>query len=252
MKRKIIQIDEDKCNGCGKCTTVCAEAALEIVDGKAKVVGDFLCDGMGACLDVCSVGALKIVEKEVEDYDPQRTYQHVKEVRGEEAAQKVHGIEAVKKESEVVAESMKCGCPGTMMRDFTDDKADDIEDKSVKLSSQLRQWPIQSMLVMPTAPYFDNADLLIAADCVPFACADFHQNYLKGRALVIGCPKLDDIETFKDKLKDILANNEVKSITVTHMEVPCCFGLYHMVEEVIEEIGKDIPLNKHIISLQGK
>lgn len=152
MKRKIIEINEDLCNGCAQCTTVCAEAALEMIDGKAKVVGDFLCDGMGACLDVCPVDALKIVEKDTEEYDPKRTYEHVKSVRGDQAAQNVHGATEIKDSVDNSADqSMKCGCPGTMMQDFTNESNDKKNDSNVEISSQLRQWPIQLHLLHPQA-----------------------------------------------------------------------------------------------------
>ena len=189
-KRKIIQIDEEKCNGCGQCTTVCAEAALEVINGKAKVSGDFLCDGLGACLDVCPVGALKIVEKEVADYDSKLAYEHVKNIRGEAAAQKVHGFEKIADKNS--APEMKCGCPGSMMRDFTAETKNGDELNDIELSSQLRQWPIQLHLLSPHAPYLQNADLIISADCAPFAYADFHRRFLKRKILVILCPKLDE------------------------------------------------------------
>jgi len=250
MKRKIIQIDEDLCNGCAKCTTVCAEAALEMVDGKAKVVGDFLCDGMGACLDVCPVGALKIVEKEVEEYDPQRTYDHVKEVRGKEAAQNIHGIEEVRKD--ITDHSMKCGCPGSMMQDFTNQSGDKKDISNVELSSELRQWPIQLHLLHPQAPYFENADMVIAADCVPFVYANFHQKFLEGKILTILCPKLDEgQQEYVEKLADIFKNQNIKSITIVRMEVPCC-GIEYIVKEALTKADKNIIIKEYVISVQGK
>lgn len=251
IKRKIIQIDEEKCNGCGQCTTVCAEAALEIINGKAKVSSDFLCDGLGACLDVCPVGALKIVEKEVADYDSKLAYTHVKNIRGEAAAQKVHGFEKnVDKNS---APEMKCGCPGSMMRDFTGETKNGDELNDIELSSQLRQWPIQLHLLSPHAPYLQDADLIISADCAPFAYANFHRRFLKGKILVILCPKLDEgQEGYVEKLREIFEQRSIKSITIVHMEVPCCYGIEQLVRQALEQSGKNIVIHDYTVSLKGE
>jgi len=251
MKRKIIQIDEEKCNGCGQCTMVCAEAALEIINGKAKVVGDFLCDGLGACLNVCPVDALKIVEKEAVDYNPKKAYEYVKKARGEEAAKKVHGLEEIVAKNS--AQNMQCGCPGSMMRDFTAETKDENELNEVEVSSQLRQWPIQLHLLSPQAPYFQNADLVISADCVPFAYANFHQRFLKGKILLILCPKLDEgQEEYVEKLREIFKERDIKSITIVHMEVPCCYGIEQLVRRALEQSGKNIVLRDYTISLKGE
>lgn len=248
MKRKIIQIDEAKCNGCGACIDICAEVALELVDNKAKVVKDFYCDGMGACLDVCPVDALKIVEKEVAQYDPIKTYKHVKKQRGEAEAEKVHGIEEAKKEED----KMKCGCPGTMMKDFRDKDDGDTQEK-VNIKSALRQWPIQLHLIMPQAPYFENADLLISADCVPFALANFHTDFLQGKALIMFCPKLDqEQEVYLEKLTEIFKTQNIKSITALRMEVPCCGGIKHLTEEALKKAGKNIDIKDMVVSVGGE
>lgn len=259
MKRKIIQIDEEKCNGCGKCITICAEAALELVDGKAKVMGDFLCDGMGACLDVCDVDALKIVEKDTDDYDAKKTYEHVKKVRGDDAAQNVHGISEVdiSSEEEKVAPTsdMQCGCPGSMTRDFTNTQDDKEPAGQVvgNLKSQLRQWPIQLHLLSPAAPYLQGADLVIAADCAPFAYPNFHEKFLQGKILAIMCPKLDsEQEMYVDKLADIFANQDIKSISIVHMEVPCCGGIEGVVRSAMEKSGKNIVIKDYTISISGE
>lgn len=253
MKRKIVQINEDKCNGCGACIDICAEAALELINGKAKIVKDFYCDGMGACLDVCPVDALKIVEKEVTKYDPQKTYEHVKKARGKKEAQKVHGIN--KDESSPEPPSMACGCPGTMMKDFRQGRASSakVEEKNTtNAESQLRQWPIQLHLLSPHAPYFKNADLIISADCVPFAYANFHQKFLKDKILIMLCPKLDDgQEIYKEKLTEIFKSQNIKSITIARMEVPCCSGIEYLIKDAQEKARTNISTEISIINING-
>jgi len=252
MNRKIIQIDEDKCNGCGNCINICAEAALELVGGKAKLIKDFFCDGMGACLDVCPTGALEIVEKESNEYSVEETYEHVKEQRGEESAKKVHGIEECGKNRS--DKPVTHSCLGVMMRDFKKDNAESTTvDKKVNAKSQLRQWPIQLRLLSPEAPYFQDADLVISADCVPFAYANFHEKFLKGKILVMFCPKLDaDQEIYVEKLTEILKNRNIQSISIVHMEVPCCGGVGYIVEEALKESKKNIILKDYTISIDGE
>jgi len=252
MKRKIIQINEDKCNGCGLCITICAEAALELVDGKAKLVKDFYCDGMGACLDVCPVDALKIVEIEAEEYDPEKTFEHVKKTRGEEEAKNIHGLKEKKSAQDPPA--MECGCPGTMMRDF---RSNDTKTKEVQnapqQASELRQWPIQLHLLSPAAPYLENADLLIAADCAPFAYANFHPRFLKDKALIMFCPKLDQgQDIYIEKLTEIFKHQNIKSITILHMEVPCCGGIEQIVREAMNKSAQNITIKDYTISVQGE
>lgn len=252
MKRKIIKINEEKCNGCGLCVNVCAEAALKIVDGKAVLVKDFYCDGMGACLDVCPVDALKIVDEEASEYDPQKAYEHVKKERGEAEAKKIHDYNKIAKK--VADEPMRCGCPGTMMRDFTSVNHFDnsSEETEIKTTSELRQWPIQLHLLTPHAPYFQNSDLIIAADCVPFSYANFHQRFLKGKILIMFCPKLDiDQEIYLEKLTEIFKTQNIKSITIARMEVPCCGGVLSLVETALQNAGKTYGIRDNIISLQG-
>lgn len=258
MIRKIIKIDEDKCNGCGACTTICAEAALEIVNGKAKLVKDFLCDGMGACLDVCPVDALHVVEEETEGYDAKKAYEHVARTRGEESAKKVHGYDSINPDSSAKhQEPMMCGCPGSMMQDFrTDVPADCCDEGSKKqesnLQSELRQWPTQLHLVSPMAPYFSNCDLVVSADCAPFAFANFHSKFLKGRSLAMFCPKLDDgQDVYVEKLATMFASQNVKSITVVRMEVSCCGGVEQIVRDAQQRAGTNIPVAVNVISVQG-
>jgi len=259
-KRKIIEIDREKCDGCGLCTEACAEGALVLDDdNKAVLAKEFYCDGMGACLDVCPVDALKIVEKETEAYDPKATYQHVLKTRGKDAAENVHGIENSHRESEEnhvensISESshFPMGCPGSMAREIKKTPKSNV-DKAISGSSELSQWPIQLHLVSPYAPYFNETDLLIAADCTAFALGSFHQDLLKGEKLVIACPKLDDTSPYIEKIAEILKNNTIYSLMVAIMIVPCCSGLYHIVEQAVEQSGTKINIKKVVIGIDGK
>ena len=222
-KRKIIKIDEEKCNGCSLCIPNCPEGALQMIDGKARLISDFFCDGLGACIGYCPQGAITIEEREAEKYD----------------------------EKKVMAK--KSECPGSRVFYFGKSKTAPEKDIAASHSkSALRQWPVQIMLVPPNAPYFDNADVLIAADCVPFAYADFHKDLLEGKILLVGCPKLDDIEFYREKISQIVKQNNIKSVTCAHMEVPCCFGLLSVVKEAITDSGKKIPFKEITISIRGK
>ena len=193
-KRKIINIDEKKCNGCALCLPNCPEGAIQIIDHKARLISDLFCDGLGACLGHCPQGAISIEEREAAPYD----------------------------------------------------------EKKVNTGSKLSQWPIQLRLVPAHAPYFTDAHLLITADCVPFAYANFHQDLLKNKILLVGCPKLDDISLYQEKLKQIFTENNIKSVTYAHMEVPCCFGLLSVINAVLKNSGKKIPFEDITISIKGK
>lgn len=214
-KRKIIEIDRDLCDGCGLCTTACLEGALALDDeNKAVLVRELYCDGMGACLDVCPTGALKIIEREGDAFDPKQTYQHVLKTRGKDAAGQVHG--------------------------------------AVSGRSELTQWPIQLHLVSPFAPYFQNADLLIAADCTAFALGSFHPDLLKTKKLVIACPKLDDTTNYTAKIAEIIKMNDLRSLTVAIMTVPCCSGLVRLVQDAVARAGSSLTVNKVVIGIDGK
>jgi NAD-dependent dihydropyrimidine dehydrogenase PreA subunit len=217
-KRKIIEIDRDKCDGCGLCTTACAEGALELdAENKAVLVRELYCDGLGACLDVCPAGALRVVEREGEAYDPGAAFKHVLKTRGEEAAAKVHGQEPA--------------------------HGHDLEQT---------QWPIQLHLVSPLAPYFQGADLLVAADCTAFALGSFHQDLLAGKKLVIACPKLDETDGYAAKLAEIIRLGGLNSLTVAIMSVPCCGGLYQLARRAVEASGVDLPVLKVVIHIDGR
>ena len=255
-KRMIIEIDRDKCDGCGLCTDACAEGALVLdEENKAVLAKEIYCDGMGACLDVCPTDALKVVEKESEEYDSKATYQHVLDTRGEDAAKHVHGIDETEEKEEGSDEPAACltsmGCPGSAAREI---RRNPVSRSNISVSgaSELSQWPIQLHLVSPYAPYLNESDLLIAADCTAFALGSFHQDLLKQKKLVIACPKLDDTTPYVEKIAEILKNNTIYSLTVAIMTVPCCTGLYRMVEQAVELSGTDISIKKIVIGIDGQ
>jgi Pyruvate/2-oxoacid:ferredoxin oxidoreductase delta subunit len=221
--RKIIEIDEEKCNGCGLCIPNCAEGALQIVDGKVKLVGDVYCDGLGACLGHCPEGALKMIEREAVPFDMEAVHELL-------GSQKVQPV----------------ACPSVAPLNLHASSP-----QPIKKESALRHWPVQLRLLPTEAPRFQDADLLVVADCVPVAHPDFHGSLLAGRTAVMGCPKLDDIAGYGEKLKEILKKNDVRSVTVATMEVPCCSGLSRVVDWAVEASGKAIPVRKHIVSVRG-
>lgn len=245
MKRNIIRIDEDKCTGCGLCITNCAEASLAIVDGKAKLVREALCDGLGACIGHCPEGALTIEEREAEEFDEEVVHERIEMLKKEEAA---------KKSANLAAFQPACGCPSANVatRRPTPVAAPGGCSSSAPAESQLAQWPVQLALLPPTAPFFQDADLLVAADCVPFAYPEFHKDFLAGKALAVFCPKLDNAEAHYGKLIEIFKKSSVKSVTALRMEVPCCGGLVAMLRQAIAESGKAIPFKEVVIGRDGK
>jgi NAD-dependent dihydropyrimidine dehydrogenase PreA subunit len=250
MKRKIIEIDRELCDGCGLCTTACAEGALELdAEGKAVLVRDIFCDGLGACLDVCPTGALKVVEKEAAAYDEDAAVSHVSATRGEEAAHAVHKAAAPM----AGPRHGRSGCPGSMVRSFSPAAATapTAGVAPAPAVSELGQWPIQLHLVSPAAPYFHECDLLVAADCTAFALGSFHADLLRGKSLVIACPKLDRTEGYVEKLAELIDGNTIYSITVAIMEVPCCSGLSRIVDEAVARSGKSIAVRKVVVALDG-
>ena len=237
--RKIVKIDAEKCNGCGLCIPNCAEGALQIVDGKAKLITDKFCDGLGACLGHCPEDAITVIEREAEKFD-------------EKAVEAfIHQKEETQPQPEPKPQPIFAGCPSSRAMQFKVPEPKTDSASSTPSVSQLTQWPVQLKLVPVNAPYFQDADLLIAADCVPFAYANFHRDFLKGKAVVVGCPKLDDIQFYKEKLTEIFKTNSIKSVTVPYMEVPCCFGLVKVTEDAIAASGKNIPLKKIMIGIRG-
>jgi Pyruvate/2-oxoacid:ferredoxin oxidoreductase delta subunit len=231
MIRKIVKIDEDKCDGCGQCVPSCAEGAIQIVDGKAKLVSDIYCDGLGACLGECPKDAITIEEREAPAFDEAAAQEHDRRQQDEEA--------------------LPCGCPGSAARTIEREQAPAAQP-AAPAQSGLSHWPVQLKLVPFNAPYFQEADLLLVADCVPFALADFHARFLQGNPIAIGCPKLDDANFYVEKLADILRESSVKSLTVVHMEVPCCRGLTRIAAAAIDASGAAIPVNDVTISISGE
>jgi NAD-dependent dihydropyrimidine dehydrogenase PreA subunit len=252
MIREIVKIDEEKCDGCGLCVPACAEGAIQIIDGKARLIADSLCDGLGACLGHCPKDAI-IVEKRVADeFDEEAVEEHLKSTGREtstHAAQTHGGCPSAQVQS-FAAPAHGGGCPSARLMSF--DKSTASAEEAPSRTSELRQWPVQMHLVPPSAPFLRDADLLLAADCVPFAYADFHRDFLQGRALLIGCPKLDDGQAYLQKLTAILSQNEIRSLTVLHMEVPCCSGLIMLARQAIAASGKNVPLETVRIGIQGE
>jgi len=278
-KRSIIKIDENKCNGCGLCIPNCPEGALQMIDGKARLISDLFCDGLGACIGHCPEGAITIEEREAEPYNEKKVMEniikqgknvikahleHLKEhgegnflkealnVLKEKGIENPLGKQAKEKKHVHAHHAHEGGCPGSRVMDFRETHRSENKIKVPKGTSELKQWPVQIKLVPAFAPYLQNADLLIAADCVPFAYPDFHTDLLKDKIVLVGCPKLDDADFYTDKLTQIFKNNEIKSVTCAHMEVPCCFGLIKIVKDALSNSGKDVPFHDVTISIKGE
>ncbi|MBM4235246.1 MAG: 4Fe-4S ferredoxin [Firmicutes bacterium] len=239
VMRKIISIDEEKCDGCGLCIPSCEEGALQIVDGKARLVKEIYCDGLGNCLGECPQGAIEIIEREADPFDEAAVEEHLERLGKE-------------KEIETEEECSVC-CGSSLIREFKPQGRDEsaVTKASFEPEPELRHWPVQLHLVNPQARFLQEADLLIAADCVPFAYADFHRKFLAGRSLIIGCPKLDDVNTYHQKLVQIFKLNNLKSITLVHMEVGCCFGISKLVKSALAEAGVSTPLEEIIVGVDG-
>ncbi|HAG10661.1 MAG TPA: ferredoxin [Desulfotomaculum sp.] len=234
MKRKIIKIDDDRCNGCGLCIDACHEGALQLVEGKARLVSDIYCDGLGACLPACPTGAIIFEDREAEAFDEEAVKKHLET--------RVNSIQ----------EKLACGCAGIEARTIErKDEAITVPARDTVLSgSQLRQWPCQIKLVPVNAPYFDNAHLLVAADCTAYAYHNIHNHFMSGKITIIGCPKLDN-ENYAKKMTEIFKAHEIRSVIVLRMEVPCCSGIANMVKQALADSGKIIPLSVVIITIDG-
>lgn len=231
VMRNIVKIDEDKCNGCGQCVTACAEGAIQIIDGKAKLVSEVYCDGLGACLGTCPEDAITIEQREAEEFDEAATEAHLSEQR-----------KAKSREMPV--------CPGVAVRDLKPRAR--TEPSAESAPSRLSHWPVQLRLLSPAMPCFADADLLLVADCVPFAMGDFHDKLLKDNSVAVGCPKLDDVEFYIEKVAAILKANKLKSLSVVHMEVPCCSGMTHIAREAIARSEVKIPFEDITIGINGE
>ena len=233
MKRRIIEIDENKCNGCGACADACHEGAIAMVAGKAKLMRDDYCDGLGDCLPACPTGAITFVEREAAAYDEKAVMENKQRKMREQGM------------------TLPCGCPGSQSRNIQRQDVPAVETPQAQQTSRLSQWPVQIKLVPVNAPYFDGARLLIAADCTAYAYAAFHERFIKGHITLVGCPKLDSID-YSEKLTAIIRENNIKSVTVVRMEVPCCGGLEAAAKTALRESGKFIPWQVVTVTVDGR
>jgi NAD-dependent dihydropyrimidine dehydrogenase PreA subunit len=250
IKRNIVKIDEDKCDGCGICVTACAEGALKIIDGKARLVSDKYCDSLGACLPGCPQGAIGIEEREAEPFDEEAAKHNMAKqaaIRTEPAC----GCPSAAVQQFEKKDTLPCGCPSTTVSQFkkTEIKLDNRPVAGG--TSELGHWPVQLTLVPPGAAFLKGADVLLAADCTAFSYGGFHTDFLKGRSLLVACPKLDNYEAHLAKLTEILRQTDIKSLSVLRMEVPCCSGLTRLAMQAILSSNKDIPFKETIISIKG-
>ena len=277
MKREIIKIDKEKCNGCGECIPACPEGAIQLIDGKARLVSDLVCDGLGACVGDCPEDAITIEKREAKPYEEEKVMenlipqgkkvirahlQHLNE-HGEneylEQAEKFlqeKGIEVPEYKKGETMEN-QCGCPGSQAQKLKKKEQSkhksEQQGKPDKISSKLQQWPVQLKLLNPDAPYFENADLLVSADCVPYAYGDFHRKFMEDKVVITFCPKLDqNIEKYTDKFEYLFKNRDINSVTVLNMEVPCCKGTLKIVQEAINRAEKGVPISNYTITIDGE
>ena len=240
IKRKIIEINEELCNGCGQCVTGCAEAALQIIDGKARLVAEKFCDGLGACLGECPTGALQIIEREADDFDEKAVEEFLR----------------TKEETEKTAGPIPCACPSSRLQSFTVQTpcqaANEPRSVTAKSASALSHWPVQIRLVPSSAPFLEKSDLLVVADCAPVAYPDFHRDFIQGRVVMMGCPKFDDRESYIAKFTEIFQTRSIQSITSVIMEVPCCASMRSILAEALQRSGKAISSQEFVISARGE
>lgn len=253
--RKIITINEDLCNGCGNCIIGCAEGALQLVDGKAKLVKESFCDGLGDCIGTCPTGALKIVERESEEFDFHKTIEHVAALRGDEGV-KIMRESHAKHEQNLKPAATRGGCPGSRMR--MRGKSAQVAPVSndampVVMKSEITQWPLQLHLLQPHAPFLNNREMVLLSTCAPVTSPDVHWRYVRGRSVAIACPKLDRTEGYVEKLAAILANNSIPKLIVLRMEVPCCNGLTRMVSEALQKAKpEDTVVEEVTMNIEGE
>ncbi|MFW9826540.1 MAG: ATP-binding protein [Candidatus Thorarchaeota archaeon] len=244
VRRKIIKIDEDLCTGCGNCVVDCAEGALKVIDGKARVINEVFCDGLGACISGCPEGALEIIEREALEFDEEAVEKHLESMKNGENSKidqiKVSGNEHMH----------QCGCPSAQTMVF--DKLKTQTEVSGKISSELRQWPVQMHLINPQAPYYQGADVILSADCVGFSYGDFHRDFLRHKSIAIACPKLDQgKEVYIEKIKSLIDDAKINTLTVVIMEVPCCGGLLALAQEGAKRANRKVPIKYLVIGIQG-
>ena len=255
--REMVKIDEEKCDGCGLCVPSCAEGAIQIIEGKAKLLSDSLCDGLGACLGDCPRGAITIEKREAVEFDEAAVTQRLKEIG---RTQQSHGhvplatSDCPSAQAGTIPKSKPVhavgGCPSARLMDFSSLSGSGPDEAETR-SSELRQWPVQLHLVPPSAPFLQDKEVLLTADCVPFAFADFHRDMLKNRALLIACPKLDNTQPYIEKLVAMLQQNRIKKLLVAHMEVPCCSGLIAIARQALEQSGVNVPFETIKVGIQG-
>jgi Fe-S-cluster-containing hydrogenase component 2 len=250
MKRKIITINKDLCDGCGNCVTACSEGALQIISGKASLVKEDFCDGFGDCIGECPTGALRIEEKTAKPFDIMATKEYLRRTKGREAVKKME--KAQEKHEKKGEETLPCGCPGSMVSILTPADAAVPGKSAPEEASSLQNWPVQIRLLPVKAPYYDGADLLIAADCCAYAYAGFHRDFIRGSTVAIGCPKLDNPDAHTEKIGAIIRENDIRSVTGAYMEVPCCKGLVRLAENAVHKAGKNIPVRKRMIGIKGQ
>lgn len=275
MERDVIKINEDKCTGCGLCVPGCPEGALQIIDGKVRLISDLFCDGLGACIGECPEGAIQIEKREAEPYDERKVMENIikagpNTVKAHLAHLKAHGenvflktaVDVLKEKGHDVPEEFDDdnlahdgqgmgGCPGSRMMEFGN--KDNSESRQGDLSSQLTHWPVQLHLVSPLAPYYQNADVVLAADCTAFAIGDFHQRFIKGKSLAIACPKLDDgMDIYLAKLTAMIEQAKINTLTVVIMQVPCCGGLIRLAQQALEQAKRKIPVKKVVVGIKGE
>jgi len=254
MKRKIINIDEELCDGCGECVVGCSEGALQIIDGKAKLVKEDFCDGFGDCIGTCPTGALTIEEREAKDFDEEGVKKHLRENFGKEAVVKMEEAQKKHKEKEAPKQEFG-GCPGMKvhMKEATPKKPSLSQGTGQVIPSELNHWPVQLHLVRPEAPFFKDKELVVLSTCSPVASADVHWRYLRGRSTVIACPKLDNTTPYAEKLSGILKEPSIPKVIIVRMEVPCCGGLTMLLEEALKKSGrKDVVIEEHVVGLNGE
>ncbi|NHJ19899.1 MAG: 4Fe-4S ferredoxin [Candidatus Lokiarchaeota archaeon] len=241
--RKIIRIDEELCTGCGNCVVECAEGALKVIDGKARVVNEIFCDGLGACISGCPEGALEIIEREALEFDEEAVEEHLESIKTLETQQ-------IK---QIVAEhSHQCGCPSAQTMVF-DEPESQSEVVAGKIPSALRQWPVQMHLINPRAPYYQSADVLLAADCTGFSYGDFHRDFLNKKSIAIACPKLDQgREVYIEKIRSLIDDAKINTLTVAIMEVPCCGGLLALAQEGAKNATRKVPIKYIVVSVKGE
>lgn len=243
--RKIVRIDQDKCDGCGLCVPDCAEGAIQVIDGKARLVAEDLCDGLGNCLGVCPKDAITVEEHSADDFDTEAVAAHLRELASADTA-------AEQTPPPAPAEPMPCGCPGAAMRKLAPPTEPATASAHTGRPSRLGQWPVQLGLLPPGGAMWQDADVLISADCVAFAMPDFHERLLTGKTLAVACPKLDDVGPYVDKLTSVFKNASVKSVTIAHMEVPCCTGIVMVVREALARADRtDIPVRDVTVGVDG-